>query len=87
MIPVAIPAWTAEGVLPPINVAQPVSPERSPYLVSLTDYIPSLGDTPERRAILDGFATALRFRNWGSGHRSIPGFIDRCGNTPDGGAG
>lgn len=59
MIPVAIPAWTAEGVLPPINVAQPVSPERSPYLVSLTDYILRFGDTPERRAILDGL---LRYR-------------------------
>lgn len=51
---VAIPAWTAEGVLPPINAAQPVSAERSPYLVSLTDYVLRLGDTPARRTVLDG---------------------------------
>ncbi|HWO23982.1 MAG TPA: hypothetical protein VNO30_34805 [Kofleriaceae bacterium] len=55
----SIPAWTADGVLPPINVAQPVSPERSPYAVSLTDYVLRFGDTPERRAILDGY---LRYR-------------------------
>ena len=56
---VAIPAWTADGVLPPINAAQPTSPERSPYLVSLSDYILRFGDTAERRAVLDGF---LRYR-------------------------
>jgi hypothetical protein len=57
--PVAIPAWTAEGVLPPVNTTQPVSPERSPYTVSLTDYVLRFGDTPERRVVVDGL---LRFR-------------------------
>jgi hypothetical protein len=56
---VAIPAWTADGVLPPINASQPVSPERSPYVVSLTDYVLRFSDTPERRAVLDGY---LRYR-------------------------
>jgi hypothetical protein len=59
MRPVAIPAWTADGVLPPINTSQPVSPERSPYVVSLTDYVMRFSDTPERRVVLDGF---LRYR-------------------------
>ncbi|MEZ4363230.1 MAG: hypothetical protein R3B48_23850 [Kofleriaceae bacterium] len=59
MSPAAIPAWTADGVLPAINVSQPVSPERSPYVVSLTDYVLRFGQTPERRAVLDGF---LRYR-------------------------
>lgn len=56
---VSIPAWTADGVLPPINATQPVSPERSPYAVSLTDYVLRFSDTPERRAVLDGY---LRYR-------------------------
>ncbi len=59
MSPAAIPAWTAEGVLPPIDVAQPVSVERSPYLVSLTDYVLRFGETAERRKVLDGL---LRYR-------------------------
>jgi hypothetical protein len=60
MSPVAIPAWTADGVLPPINASQPVSPERSPYVVSLTDYVLRFSDTAERRTVLDGF---LRYRS------------------------
>jgi hypothetical protein len=52
---VAIPAWTADGVLPPINAAQPTSVERSPYIVSLTDYVLRFSDTTERRAVLSGF--------------------------------
>jgi hypothetical protein len=59
MSPAAIPAWTADGVLPPINASQPVSPERSPYVVSLTDYVLRFSETPERRTVLDGF---LRYR-------------------------
>jgi hypothetical protein len=52
---VAIPGWTPDGVLPPINAGQPVSIERSPYVVSLTDYVLRFGDTPDRRAVLSGF--------------------------------
>lgn len=59
MSPMAIPAWTADGVLPPINASQPVSPERSPYVVSLMDYVLRFSDTSERRVVLDGF---LRYR-------------------------
>ncbi len=59
MTTVPIPAWTAEGVLPPNNASQPVSAERSPYFVSLTDLALRFGDTAERRDILDGY---LRYR-------------------------
>lgn len=59
MLSVAIPPWTSDGVLPPINASHPVSPMRSPYVVSLTDYVLRFGDTAERRAILEGF---LRYR-------------------------
>jgi hypothetical protein len=56
---VAIPAWTSDGVLPPINPSRPVDPQRSPYVVSLTDYVLRFGDTSERRTIIEGF---LRYR-------------------------
>lgn len=55
----AIPAWTARGVLPPIHPAKPASMERSPYAVSLTDFVLRFGQTAERRKALDGF---LRYR-------------------------
>lgn len=50
---VAIPAWTAEGVLPPVHPSD-ASADRSPYFVSLTDYVRHFGQTPERRTIRDG---------------------------------
>jgi hypothetical protein len=59
MSPVAIPAWSANGVLPPINTAQPASTERSPYVVSLTEFVLRFGQTPERTKVLDGF---MRYR-------------------------
>jgi hypothetical protein len=71
MSPVAIPAWTADGVLPPIDASQPVSPERSPYVVSLTDYVLRFSDTPERRSVLDGF---LRYRAALHGAGVVQGF-------------
>lgn len=59
MSPVAIPRWTAGGVLPPIHVSQAVSPQRSPYVVSLIDCVLRFSTTPERRSVLDGL---LRYR-------------------------
>jgi hypothetical protein len=55
---VAIPDWNAEGVLPPTG-ADPVSPERSPYPVSLLQLVERFAVSPARRTILDGF---LRYR-------------------------
>lgn len=55
-----IPTWNAQGVLPPINPASPISDDRSPYVVSLTEIILRYATSPERNAILDGF---LNFRS------------------------
>ncbi|MEM4986264.1 hypothetical protein V8G57_02575 [Collimonas sp. H4R21] len=52
---VAIPKWNAQGVVPPIDPADPTSFNRSPYEVSLVDLIKTYGTSPERRAILKGF--------------------------------
>jgi hypothetical protein len=56
---IAIPAWSAEGILPPINTSHPTSLDRSPYAVAVTDLVLRFGHTPERRTVLDGF---LRYR-------------------------
>ncbi|MCA9091292.1 MAG: hypothetical protein KDA90_21970 [Planctomycetaceae bacterium] len=55
----AIPPWTPTGVLPPVNDADPVGPDRSPYQVSLVDIVLRFATSRERRQILDGL---LRFR-------------------------
>ena len=49
---VAIPAWTAQGVLPPIDVESPTSNSRSPYRVSLLDFVVRFGNTAARRRLL-----------------------------------
>lgn len=56
---VAIPSWNSLGLIPPINEQQPTSVERSPYVVSLTDFVLRFGQTQPRRTVLDGF---LRYR-------------------------
>ena len=56
---VAIPQWTANGVLPPINASHPVSADRSPYVVSLTDYVRRFSGTSERLTVIDGM---IRYR-------------------------
>jgi hypothetical protein len=52
---VPIPAWNAEGLLPPVDRANPVSPNRSPYPVSLGDVVMRFSTSPDRIAILTGF--------------------------------
>ena len=42
MTTVAIPAWNPQGLLPPIDVLNPTSVERSPYRVVLTDVVRQL---------------------------------------------
>ena len=54
-----IPDWTPHGVLPPVG-SDPTSPDyRSPYLVSVVDFVMRFGSTPARRNIVSGF---LSFR-------------------------
>jgi len=59
MITVPIPHWNAQGVIPPVDVASPISAHRSPYVVTLNDLVMRFGVTDERRRILDGL---LRYR-------------------------
>jgi hypothetical protein len=53
--PVPIPIWTAEGVLPPLDEANPVGATRAPYPVSLADLVARFATSPERCAVLQGF--------------------------------
>ncbi len=52
---VPIPAWNAEGLISPIDVTNPSSPNRAPYSVSLTDLVMRFSSSAERTAILLGF--------------------------------
>lgn len=56
---VAIPSWTPDGVLPPIDLVAPTSAERAPYQVRLVDIVNRYSTSASRRHILDGL---LRFR-------------------------
>lgn len=51
----SIPDWNSQGVVPPIELLDPVSRNRSPYLVSLETFIRHYALSPERIAILRGF--------------------------------
>ncbi len=51
----AIPNWNAQGIIPPVDPGDPVSIERSPYIVSLADLVLRYGTTKERVKILAGF--------------------------------
>src|SRR5690554_6911742 len=59
MTTVHIPDWNSQGVLPPHDPVEPTSVERSPYVVSLTDFILHFGTTQNRQSILIGL---LNFR-------------------------
>ncbi len=59
MSTVSIPRWNSEGVLPPIDSADPTSASRSPYQVALADFVLHFGTSEPRCAILDGL---LRYR-------------------------
>lgn len=54
MSAMAIPNWTASGVLPPVNPSSPASIDRSPYAVSLTDLVLRFNTSSDRASILTG---------------------------------
>ena len=57
----SIPSWNKYGVLPPIDENDPASfSGRSPYDVSITDFILRFNTSKDRYTILNGF---LRFRS------------------------
>lgn len=48
--------WNMAGVLPPVRPGQPGhSTDRSPYTVSLADFVDRFSTSPQRNAILQGF--------------------------------
>ncbi len=56
---VALPSWNSLGLIPPIDEQLPASAERSPYTVSLTDFVLRFGQTSPRKIVLEGF---LKYR-------------------------
>ena len=50
-----IPAWNAQGVIPPVDPLNPASPDRSPYAVSLVEVVQRFATSPQRVEILRGF--------------------------------
>lgn len=50
-----IPQWTVDGVLPPINQIDPLSPNRSPYETDLVSLVDRFATSRERCAILHGY--------------------------------
>lgn len=76
MITVAIPAWNAQGVLPPNDPVNPTSAERSPYTVSLGDLVLRFGTSPKRRDILIGlfdFRASLHATGLSQGFQWVDG--------------
>ena len=60
MTRVAIPAWNANGVIPPVSSTAPASAERSPYAVSLSEFVLRFATSAKRQQILSGY---LRHRS------------------------
>ncbi len=71
-----VPAWNNQGLIPPIDEGNPVSPDRSPYLVSLTDVVHRFATSLERITILDGllrYRAALHATNLTTGFQWLDG--------------
>ena len=56
-----IPPWGQDGLIPAVDPANPVSTNRSPYLVTLSELVERFGTTDERLLLLDGL---VRYRSW-----------------------
>ena len=73
---VPIPHWNAQGVIPPINELNPTAVERSPYRVSLADFVNRFALTPARNEIVRGFLEyrlALHHAGFVSGFQWLDG--------------
>jgi hypothetical protein len=71
-----IPGWNSQGVLPPVDTSNPVSRDRSPYVVSVDDFVLRFGTSLERLNILDGllsFRSALHVAGLISGFQWLDG--------------
>ena len=56
-----IPPWGPDRLIPPVDADDPVSTNRSPYLVTLSELVERFGTTDERLLLLDGL---VRYRSW-----------------------
>lgn len=54
-----VPSWNARGIIEPINPIDPTSADRSPFRVSLRQFVQAFGTTGKRVAILQGL---MRYR-------------------------
>lgn len=54
-VQLSVPEWDRNGVLPPINTAQPTSMERSPYMVTLEEFVTRYSLTDDRIRIMNSF--------------------------------
>jgi len=52
---VALPSWNARGVINPINPLTPADANRSPYAVSLVEFIDRFAITAARARVLQGY--------------------------------
>ena len=68
---VSIPDWGSNGLLPANDVDNPTSRDRSPYNVSLNNFIAHFGNTEPRRQLLRGL---LDFRAQLQGAGIVTGF-------------
>jgi hypothetical protein len=66
-----IPGWTSQCVLPPCDLDDPASLERSPYVVSTAEFVQRFAISPDRNTILQGF---LDFRRALNGIGLVQGF-------------
>lgn len=57
MPPNVVPAWNPHQVLPPMDATNPVGAVRSPYLVTVSEFVIRYATTTERCAILNGYLT------------------------------
>jgi hypothetical protein len=76
MTTVRIPDWNHQGLLPPNDAVDPTSAERSPYTVSLTDFVLHFGTTKERQTILQGllgFRAVLHAAGLNNGFQWVDG--------------
>ncbi len=81
----AIPQWNVDGVIPPVNVNDPTSNDRSPYSVPLNDFMLRFGTTQSRLDILGGlieFRSALHNVGLVQGFQWIDGsFLENIEET------
>ena len=69
----AIPAFNAQGMLPPTIGSDPTTADRSPYFVTMPDFVRSFATSPERKTLIrnlisyralistDGYVSGIQF--------------------------